>query len=86
MGIKKNIRAKLKKYLNERVECGNPYIFSEVVKFLEKDRKNIIKQIDSITEWLDVSPDAGDIETAIEELNVLKESLMNPKNKNNAEI
>tara|TARA_R110000765_G_scaffold417497_1_gene520101 strand:- start:479 stop:760 length:282 start_codon:yes stop_codon:yes gene_type:complete len=50
------------------------------------DRKDIIKQIDSITEWLDICPDAGDIETAIEELNSLKESLINPKNNKNAKV
>ena len=39
MNIKKDIREKLNKYLDKKVERGDPYIFNEVVNFIKKDRK-----------------------------------------------
>jgi len=38
MNIKKDIREKLNKYLDKKMEKGNPYIFNEAVNFIKKDR------------------------------------------------
>lgn len=39
MNIKKDIREKLSKYLDKKLERGDPYIFNEAVNFIKKDRK-----------------------------------------------
>ena len=38
MNIKKDIREKLSKYLDKKLEKGDPYIFNEAVNFIKKDR------------------------------------------------
>ena len=38
MNIKKDIREKLIKYLEKKLENNDPYIFNEVVNFIKKDR------------------------------------------------
>ena len=38
MNIKKDIREKLIKHLDKKLENNDPYIFNEVVNFIKKDR------------------------------------------------
>tara|TARA_R110000851_G_scaffold242096_1_gene394651 strand:+ start:52 stop:306 length:255 start_codon:yes stop_codon:yes gene_type:complete len=60
MNIKKDIREKLSKYLDKKLERGDPYIFNEAVNFIKKDRKEqlilhgVVKQSElliAFAEW-----------------------------------
>ena len=62
MNIKKDIREKLSKYLDKKLERGDPYIFNEAVNFIKKDRKEQLilhgvshqrELLKAYTKWLD---------------------------------
>jgi|TARA_R110000851_G_scaffold86656_1_gene188688 hypothetical protein len=63
MNIKKDIREKLSKYLDTKLERGDPYIFNDVVNFIKKDRKEqlILQGVSGCENYVVITPEGKQI-------------------------
>tara|TARA_R110000851_G_scaffold223851_2_gene376689 strand:- start:659 stop:919 length:261 start_codon:yes stop_codon:yes gene_type:complete len=76
MNIKKDIREKLIKYLDKKLENNDPYIFNEVVNFIKKDRAEQLilsgvshrrELFNSFIEWIDYNFDQHEYTTEVKQ-------------------